>query len=109
MDINTKRKKLLIIVSVLVVIAITVVVAITQSTKWSHLSFEAVIQETAIQPDGEVRLIVKRTTEVYSDPLGSLQIDENTALIGNDGEAIPIDELPFYYLTVYEIKLLHTN
>lgn len=85
---NMKRKKLLIIVSVFVVIAITVVVAITQSPKWSRLSFEAVVQETAIQPDGEVRLIVRRTTEVYSDPLNSLHIDENTTLIGKDGKSV---------------------
>ncbi len=49
-----KRKKLFIILSVLLVIAITVVVAITQLPKWSRLSFEAVVQETVIQPDGEV-------------------------------------------------------
>ncbi len=122
-----KRKKLFIILSVLLVIAITVVVAITQLPKWSRLSFEAVVQETVIQPDGEVRLIVKRTTEVYSDPLNSLHIDENTALIGNDSETISMEELqpgysikvtlkdsfieesPFYYPTVYEIKVIDEN
>lgn len=122
-----KRKKMFIILSVLLVIAITVVVAITQLTKWSRVSFEAVVQETVIQPDGEVRLIVKRTTEVYSDPLNSLHIDENTALIGNDSETISIEELqpgyrikviledsfidesPFYYRTVYGIKMIDEN
>lgn len=124
---NMKRKKLLIIVSVILVIAIIVVVAITQSPKWSRLSFEAVVQETVIRPDGEVRLIVKRTTEVYSNPLNSLHIDENTALVGDDGETITIEELqpgyrvkvtlensfieesPFYYPTVYKIKVISTT
>lgn len=98
--------------------------AVTQSPKWSRLSFEAIVQETVIQPDGEVRLIIKRTTKVYADPLNSLHIDENTKLLGDDGKLVSIGELqpgykvkvtlensfieevPFYYPIVYEVKLL---
>ena len=71
------RKRLIIIGTVLVVIAIVAVLAITQSPKWSQLSFEAVVQETVIQPDGEVRLIVERTTEIYGSPMHSLGISES--------------------------------
>lgn len=121
---NLKRKRLIIVVSSILVIAITIVVAVTQSPKWSRLSFEAIVQETVIQPDGEVRLIIKRTTKVYADPLNSLHIDENTKLLGDDGKLVSIGELqpgykvkvtlensfieevPFYYPIVYEVKLL---
>ena len=58
------RKRLIIIGTVLAVIAIVAMLAITQSPKWSQLSFEAIVQETITQPDGEVRLIVERTTEI---------------------------------------------
>ena len=43
-------------------------------SKWSKLSFEAIVQEVVTQPDGETRLIVERTTEVYGNPLNSLSI-----------------------------------
>ncbi|CUO02394.1 hypothetical protein [Hungatella hathewayi] len=118
------RKRLIIIGTVLAVIAIVVVLAITQSPKWSQLSFEAIVQETITQPDGEVRLIVERTTEIYGSPMNSLGISESTALIDKDGNPISIDviqpgvtvkitlknafneETPFYYPTIYEIKLI---
>lgn len=91
-------------------------------SKWSELSFEAVVQQTVTQPDGEVRLVVARTTEIHANPLNALHISERTALIGMDGEAITVEalqpgcqinvtlkdssveETPFYYPTVYKIK-----
>lgn len=97
----------------------------TQSPKWSQLSFEAVVQETVIQPDGEVRLIVERTTEIYGSPMNSLGISESTVLVDTSGNPISIEaiqpgdtvkvtlknafneETPFYYPTVYEIKTLN--
>lgn len=119
------RKRLIIIGTVLAVIAIVIVLAITQSPKWSQLSFEAVVQETVTQPDGEVRLIVERTTEIYGSPMNSLGISESTALVDASGNPISIEaiqpgdtvkvtlknafneEKPFYYPTVYEIKALN--
>lgn len=119
------RKRLIIIGTVLAVIAIVIVLAITQSPKWSQLSFEAVVQETVTQPDGEVRLIVERTTEIYGSPMNSLGISESTALVDASGNPISIEaiqpgdtvkvtlknafneETPFYYPTVYEIKALN--
>lgn len=68
------RKRLIIIGTVLAVIAI-VVLAITQSPKWSRISYEAIVQETVIQSDGEVRLIVERKTEIYGSPMNSLSMD----------------------------------
>lgn len=118
------RKRLIIIGSVLAVIAIVAVLAITQSPKWSRLSFEAVVQETVTRPDGEVRLIIERTTEIYSSPMNSLGISESTEIVDADGNPIMIEEIqpgdivkvilknafneekPFYYPTVYEIQLI---
>lgn len=123
---NVKRKRLLIAASVLLVIAITVVVVITQSPKWSRLSYEAVVQETVTRPDGEVCLIVQRTTEIYANPLNSLSISSDTVLCdANDAEIHLedfqpgntvkvtlkdsfIEETPFYYPTVYEIRAIKT-
>lgn len=121
---NTKRKNLLIIV-VLLAVAITVVMVIAQSRKWSQISFEAIVLETVTQSDGEVRLIVERTTEIYGSPMNSLGISESTALVDAGGNPISIEaiqpgdtvkvtlknafteEIPFYYPTVYEIKALN--
>lgn len=118
------RKRLIIIGSVLAVIVIVAVLAITQSPKWSRLSFEAVVQETITQSDGEVRLIVERTTEIYSSPVNSLGISESTEIVDADGNPIMLEEIqpgdivkvilknafneekPFYYPTVYEIQLI---
>ena len=75
------RKRLIIIGIALAVIASVVVLAITQSPKWSQISYDAIVQETITQPDGEVRLIVERTTEIYDSPMNSLGISESTALV----------------------------
>ena len=90
----------------------------------SETSFEAIVQETVVMSDGETRLIVERTTEIYGDPLNSLHIGEETDLIDADGSRMPIEDLqpgvrvevtlkdaftearPFYYPTVYEIKIM---
>lgn len=120
-----KKKKLMIIgvISVLVV-AIVGIIAATQSPKMSERSFDAIVQETITQPDGEVRLIVERTTEIYGDSINSLGISKDTKLLDADGNEISIndfhqgntvtvklkdaftEETPFYYPTVYEIKLI---
>ena len=117
------KKKLTIAGVILLVIAVGIA-AITLPPTWSKRSFEGIVQETAIQPDGEVRLIVRRTTEVYADPMNSLGISGDTALVGIDGKTISIEDIqpgytvvvslkysfveepPFYYPTVYEIKVV---
>lgn len=117
------RKRLIIIGATLVIIAIVAVLAITQSPKWSQISYEAIVQETITRSDGEVRLIVERTTEIYDSPLNSLGISDNTALVDVNGNSISIEDIqpgdavkvtlkdafneekPFYYPTVYEIVL----
>ena len=109
--------------AVLTIIVIAAVIVIAQPFKRSEKSFEAVVQETVTQADGEIRLIVERTTEIYGDPMNSLGIREETKLVGANGEGIAIDdfqqgdtvsvtlkdsfteETPFYYPVVYEIKL----
>ena len=106
-----------------VLAVIVAVIVITQPFKWSEKSFEAVVQETVTQSDGEIRLIVERTTEIYGDPMNSLGISEETKLVDANGEEIAIgdfqqgdtvsvtlkdsftEETPFYYPVVYEIKL----
>lgn len=117
-----KNIKYLIIAAVAVIIIAAVIVT-TQPLKWSEKSFEAVVQETVTQSDGETRLIVERTTEIYGDPMNSLEISEETKLVNANGEEIAIgdfkqgdtvsvtlkdsftEETPFYYPVVYEIKL----
>lgn len=118
-----KNKKYIIIV-VIAVIIVAAAIMITQPFKWSEKSFEAVVQETVTQSDGEIRLIVERTTEIYGDPMNSLGISEETKLLNANGEEIVIgdfqqgntvsvtlkdaftEETPFYYPVVYEIKLV---
>ena len=74
--------------------------------------------------DGEIRLIVERTTEIYGNPLNSLHIGEETELLDIDGNKISVEDLqpgikvkvtlkdsfteetPFYYPIVYEIKTI---
>lgn len=117
------KNKKYIIMAVLAVIVIVAVIVITQPFKWSEKSFEAVVQDTVTQSDGEIRLIVERTTEIYGDPMNSLGISEGTELVDANGEEIAIgdfqqgdtvsvtlkdsftEETPFYYPVVYEIKL----
>lgn len=121
------KNKKYIIITVVAVIIVVAALMITQPFKWSEKSFEAVIQETVTQSDGEIRLIVERTTEIYGDPINSLGISEETKLLSANGEEITIgdfnqgdtvsvtlkdsftEETPFYYPIVYEIKVLHTN
>ena len=86
--------------------------------------YEAVVQETVTMSDGEIRLIVERTTEIYGNPLNSLHIGEETELLDIDGNKISVEDLqpgikvkvtlkdsfteetPFYYPIVYEIKTI---
>lgn len=123
-----KKKRLIIIgvVAFLVIIAVGITM-VSQSSKWSEKSFEAVIQEIVTQPDGEVRLIVERKTEIYGSPMNSLGISEDTNLLNANGSAISItdleqgnfvrvtlkeaftEETPFYYPTVYEIRIIDTD
>lgn len=119
-----KKKRLIIIGAIAVlIIAIVGVIVVSQSSKMSEKSFDAVVQEVVTQPDGEVRLIVERKTEIYGDPINSLGISEDTKLFDKDGNEISvndfkqgskvtvklkdafIEETPFYYPTVYEIRL----
>lgn len=119
-----KKKKIVIIGAIAVlIIAIVGITAVSQSSKMSEKSFDAVVQKVVTQPDGEVRLIVERTTEIYGDPTNSLGISKDTKLLDADGKEISVDdfkqgskvtvklkdafieETPFYYPTVYEIKL----
>ena len=120
-----KKKKLMPAVMAVLLIAVAVLVIITQSPYWSRKSFEAVVQEIIVQSDGEVRLIVERTTEIYSNPLNSLHISEETELVGMDGDEMQIENLqpgdtvevvlkdsfveetPFYYPTVYKIRVFN--
>lgn len=120
-----KKKRFMIIAIVCVfVIAVVGIIAVTQSSKMSETSFEAIVQEVVTQPDGEIRLIVERTTEIYGNPLNSLGISEDTKLLDADGDEISAndfqqdsivtvklknaftEETPFYYPTVYEIKII---
>lgn len=120
-----KKKKIMIIgVIAVLIIAVVGITAVSQSSKMSERSFDAVVQEIVTQSDGEVRLIVERTTEIYGDPVNSLGISEDTKLLDADGKEISvkdfqqgskvtvnlkdafIEETPFYYPTVYEIKLI---
>lgn len=121
------KNKKYIIITVVAVIIVAAALMITQPFKWSEKSFEAVVKETVTQSDGEIRLIVERTTEIYGDPINSLGISEETKLLSANGEEITIgdfkqgdtvsvtlkdsftEETPFYYPIVYEIRVLHTK
>ncbi len=122
-----KKKKIMIIgVIVVLIIAIVGITAVSQSSKnVEKRSFDAVVQEIVTQSDGEVRPIVERTTEIYGDPVNSLGISEDTKLLDADGMKYQlmtlnksskvtiklkdafIEETPFYYPDVYEIKRIH--
>lgn len=120
-----KKKRFMIIGAIAVlIIAIVGITAVSQSSKMSEKSFDAVVQEVVTQPDGEVRLIVELTTEIYGDPVNSLGISEDTKLLDANRNEILVDdfkqgckvtvklkdafieETSFYYPTVYEIKLI---
>lgn len=119
-----KKKKTMIILAAIAAVVIVAIVVISQSSNWSTLSYEAVVQETVTMSDGEIRLIVERTTEIYGNPLNSLHIGEETELLDIDGNKISVEDLqpgikvkvtlkdsfteetPFYYPIVYEIKTI---
>ena len=118
------RKKKRMVIGIMIILAAIVVgvTVVSQSPRWSEKSFKAIVQETVTQPDGEIRLVIERTTEVYGSPVNSLGISEDTKLLGKDGEELSIDDFqqgnavtvklkdaftegtPYYYPTVYEIK-----
>ncbi len=119
------KKNKIIFVGIGILLVAAVIVLFTSVPKWSEKSFEAVVQETVTTPDGETRLIVERTTEIYGNPLNSLHIGEETKLLDIDGKALSIEDLqpgikvkvtlkdsfteetPIYYPIVYEIKALN--
>ncbi len=122
-----KKKKPMIILATIATVIIVTVVVISQSPKWSNLSYEAVVQETITMSDGEIRLIVERTSEIYGNPINSLHISEDTKLLDMDGSTISVEDLkpgykvkvtlkdsfteetPYYYPIVYEIVLIDVN
>ena len=117
------KKKLLIIVACVIAVIICGVVVNKKVQKWSEIGYEAVVKETVTQSDGEVRLIVDRTTHIYGDPTNSLGISKNTKILDSKGNEISINSLKkdtpvkvllkdssieediFYYPTVYEIRI----
>lgn len=122
-----KKKKIVIIGIGILLVIIAVIVLFASNSKWSETRFEAVVQETITMPDGEIRLIVKRTTEIYGDPLNSLHIGEEIKLLDMGGKTITVENLksgikvkvtlknafteetPFYYPTVYEVKIIEND
>lgn len=118
------NKNKIIFVGIGILLVAAIVALVTSIPKWSEKSFEAVVQKTVTTQDGETRLIVERTTEIYGNPLNSLHIGEETKLLDTDGKTISIEDLqpgtkvkvtlkdafteetPFYYPTVYEIKVI---
>ena len=118
------NKNKIIFVGIGILLVAAIVALVTSIPKWSEKSFEAVVQNTVTTQDGETRLIVERTTEIYGNPLNSLHIGEETKLLDTDGKTISIEDLqpgikvkvtlkdafteetPFYYPTVYEIEVL---
>ena len=120
------KKKKIIIVGIVVLLLAAAAALFSSIPKWSEKSFEAVVQETVTMPDGEIRLIVERTTEIYGEPLNSLHIGEETKLLDTDGKTISVEDLqpgtkvkvtlknafteetPFYYPTVYKVKIIET-
>ena len=118
------NKNKIIFVGIGILLVAAIVALVTSIPKWSEKSFEAVVQNTVTTQDGETRLIVERTTEIYGNPLNSLHIGEETKLLNTDGNTISIEdlqpgikvkvtlkdafteEIPFYYPTVYEIAII---
>ena len=118
------KKKKIYFVGIVVLLVVAAIALLTSIPKWSEKSFEAVVQETVTMPDGEIRLIVERTTEIYGNPLNSLHIGEETKLLDTDGKTISIEDLQpgvkvkitlkdafteetlFYYPTVYEVVMI---
>jgi len=123
-----KKKKIMMIgIMVILTVVVVSVMAVFQSPRWSEKSFEATVQEIVTQLDGEIRLIVKRTTEIYGSPVNSLGISEDTKLLDKDEKELSIndfqqgnavivtlkdaftEETPYYYPIVYEIKIIDTD
>ena len=118
------KKKKMIIIAVAIMVIVGVMVVITLVPKWSEITFKAIVQDVVMQEGGEVRLIVERTTEIYDNPMNSLGISEETALVNAKNQEISVEdfksgdyvevtlknafveEIPFYYPTVYEVKLI---
>lgn len=118
------KKKKIIIVGIAVLLIAAAAALFSSIPKWSEKSFEALVQETVTMPDGEIRLIVERTTEIYGAPLNSLHIGEETKLVGADGSTISVEDIqpgykvevtlkdafteetPFYYPTVYKVEVI---
>lgn len=116
-----KKKRLLIAI---LLITFAALAFIFLAPKGNELSFEAVVQETVTRSDGEKCLIVERTTEIYADPLNALCISNGTVLYSASGIKIQLEdfqpgdavkvtlknafaeETPFYYPTVYEIRII---
>lgn len=119
-----KKKKMVIILTVVALAVITVISFFAAAPNWSKKSFEAVVQEVVTQPDGEIRLIVERTTEIYGESLNSLGISRDTKLLDECETPISIEDFKrgvtievtlkdafteeaiFYYPTVYAIKII---
>lgn len=117
-------KKKLIFVEIGVVLVAALAVFFTSIPKWSEKSFEAVVQETVTMPDGEIRLIVERTTEIYGKSINALHIGAETKLLDTGGNTISVSDLrpgikvkvtlkdafteetPLYYPTVYKIAVI---
>ena len=118
------KKKKIYFVGIGVLLVVAVIALFASIPKWSEKSFEAVVKETVTMPDGETRLIVERTTEIYGNPLNSLHIGEQTKLLDMDKKTLSVEDLqpgtkvkvtlkdaftevtPFYYPTVYEIRVI---
>ena len=89
-----KRKKTVIFGCIILIVAVCAIGLFTQSPKWSQRSFEAIVKETVTQPDGETRIIVERTTEIYGNPANSLGISKDTKLLDADGKNISAKDIP---------------
>lgn len=118
-----KKSKYVVIIMILAVV-ICGAIFIGNSSKWSELEFEAVVEDVVTQADGEIRLIVERTTNIYGNPKNSLSISEETKLFDANEKEITIndlqkgavvtvslkdaftEEVPFYYPIVYEIQII---
>ena len=125
-----RKQKLMILGGVILILAILIITVLQMpkwADQWSRKSYEAIIRETVVQPDGEVRLIVERITEIYAAPLNALRISEHTVFVDREGKSTSVEQLqpgdrvevtlkdsfieetPYYYPTVYRISILQTG
>ncbi|MBO4617907.1 MAG: hypothetical protein J5717_11190 [Lachnospiraceae bacterium] len=112
---------------VLIVLAVVVLVAIAGALKLkkgSELSFEAIVKEVKINGENDVRIIVERTTQIYTESLNSLGISSKTRLFDSNKKEIGISDIEegskvlvkakdafdeetiFYYPEVYSVTLI---